>query len=112
VSGFAGTLLSNLLPTSSVAGTVGGGAITTPTGDIVGPAGFATAAHQRPGQDLSAAVQAKAAGRGATQSQMSALISIQRQQLNVLLRLTGQRTHPEATHQRTWQATEMLNTGW
>lgn len=111
-AGFAATLLSNLLPTSAVAGTVGGGAISTPTGDLgPGPADFATAAHKRPGKDLGAAAQV-AAQAGPTSGQFSTLITIQRSQLNVLLRLVGQRTHPEATHQRTWTATEMLNTGW
>jgi hypothetical protein len=36
---------------------------------------------------------------------MSTQIHVQRQMLTVLMRVVAQRTHPEATHQRTTQAT-------
>ena len=100
-SGFAGTLLSNLIPHDVAAGTVGGAAINTSTGafDSIGPAGFATAAHRRPGQDLSDATQTKASARGASMSQMATLITINRHMLQAILRLSSQRAHPEATYQ-------------
>lgn len=93
-SGFAANLLSNLLPTGAVAGTVGGGSISTPTtvpparrgrGDF--PAGVATASA------------ASAAGRGASQGQMAALIAIQREMLAVMMGLKAQRDQPEAVNQ-------------
>jgi TP901 family phage tail tape measure protein len=99
--GFASTLLSNLLPTGTIAGTVGGGGIATPArargaGVVIPPADFATAVHQR-GQQ--AAVTA-GAGRGATAGQMGTLITIARHQSALLSRLVAQRSHPEASTQR------------
>jgi hypothetical protein len=110
-SGFAANVLSNILPASTIAGTVGGG-ISTPAGlgggataaQVKVPAAdFATAVHKRP-QAASATAQG---GRGATAGQMSQLIHIQTQTLHVMMRLVGQGTHPEATHQRRSVAVSM-----
>ncbi len=119
--GFAANVLSNLLPTSAVAGSVGGGAIVTPTGgggggsfDFVGPADFATAVHERPNinGDVSSASQITAGAKGASSGQMNRLIHIQEQML-WLARGGHQRTsHPEAQRAWAYSATEMLNTGW
>jgi chemotaxis protein histidine kinase CheA len=49
-------------------------------------------------------VQTRQAQRGASMSQMSTLIHIQRGMLQVLTRLVAQRTHPEANTQRHQQA--------
>ena len=101
-SGFVANLLSNLLPQGAVAGTVGGGAINTPTA-IPSPE------RTRP-PDVGAGVTAEAAKtstRGASSGQMSALITINRGMLAVLQRIAGQRTHPEATNQRHRQSVEL-----
>jgi hypothetical protein len=105
-SGFAATLLSNLLPTTALAGTVGGGAISTAT--PVPPADFARAAHQRPlGESVSSTQQSRANPRGASQSQMATLIQINRGILVALQHLVGQRTHPEAVKERVRDAVSM-----
>jgi hypothetical protein len=104
-AGFAGTLLSNLIPTSALSGTVGGN-VARPTGatNLAGlgaanPTGGAVAGG------LSSAVQTHTATKGASMGQMATLIHIQRGMLGVLTRLVGQRTHPEATNQKQHTAT-------
>ena len=93
--GFAATLLSNLLPTAAIAGTVGGTAISTPTIQIPHPAGGG------PQVDLSRQAQVSAArDRGVTQAQMGTLIDLTRQMIRVLHSIAGDRQHPEAQHQR------------
>lgn len=99
-SGFAANLLSNILPstvlTGTVAGRTGGGAINTPTNPARTPAAlFSNEAATRTGPG------------GATQGQMSALLTIQRQTLTVLQRISGQRTHPEAVAEKAGQSVSM-----
>lgn len=121
--GFASRLLSNLLPTNLVSGTLTSGpgspSIVTPTTGIAGAAsgavaggvaGGVTGAVGGPGRPpdvgdagLGKAFTRASASKGAgaaSAGQMAALIHIQRQMLTVLLRLTGQNTHPEATQNR------------
>jgi hypothetical protein len=128
-AGFVGNLLSNLIPTNVAAGTVGvgsggGGGIgvaaiaglggPTPRGGTI--PGSATRSGgvrdtfgpRQPdlvGVGARTATQTHVAQKGASMSQMSTLIHVQRQMLVVLQRLVSQRTHPEATHQRSQQAT-------
>lgn len=103
-SGFAANLLSNLLPTSAVAGTVGGAAISTPTGERSRPpdvgAGLGKASAVATGQ------------KGASSGQMSSLIQIQRSMLTVLVRLAGGRSHPEAAAQAARQAADLDIFAW
>jgi hypothetical protein len=109
-AGFAGTLLSNLIPTSAAAGTLGG-SVTRPTGQTnLAGLGAANPAGAPVGRGLSAAVQTHTAQKGASMGQMATLIHIQRGMLGVLTRLVSQRTHPEATHQRSTVATSMDTT--
>jgi hypothetical protein len=110
-SGFAANVLSNILPTDVVAGTVGGSAISTTTPVPRGDSGQI----QRRGQgDFGAgtASATAAGGRGASAGQMSTLISISRQQLAILARLSGRNAHPEATNQRIHEAAAMDFIGW
>jgi hypothetical protein len=106
-AGFAANLLSNLIPTAALAGTVGGTVASTNT--PIPPANFAQSVHQRGkggvAGGVGSAAQTHTAQRGASQSQMATLIHIQRGMLGVLTRLVGQGTHPEASHQRRQQAT-------
>jgi hypothetical protein len=101
--GFASSLLSNILPTSALAGTVGGStslAITTPT----------SPERQRPpdvGAGLGAQAAISASPRAVSASQMGTLIAISRQMLVVLERLSGAKDHPEATSQRIAATTTM-----
>lgn len=134
-AGFVGNLLSNLIPTNVAAGTVGGGAGggggsvaglggPTPKGGVMpvsatpsggGGGGFIDAGPQRPPDTIpanapvssavSTATQTHVAQKGASMSQMSTLIHVQRQMLVVLQRLVSQRTHPEASHQKVHTAT-------
>lgn len=101
--GFAATLLSNLIPTSAAAGTVGGGAISTATGGggtvPLGDSGFVQREGRGDFPGLHGASQIAGAPKGATAGQFALLLHIQRQQLEVLMRLVGQRTHPEARFQ-------------
>jgi hypothetical protein len=92
--GFAATLLGNLLPTSAVAGTVGGGAVATPTTGL-----------------RDASTTAAGAPRGPTGSQMSALIDVQRQSLRFLRRLAGQNEIPSTTHHRAVDDATMAHGG-
>jgi hypothetical protein len=110
-SGFAANVLSNILPTDVVAGTVGGSAISTTTPVPRGDSGVI----QRRGQgDFGAgtASATAAGGRGASAGQMSTLISISRQQLAILAKLSGRQAHPEATNQRIREAAAMDFIGW
>jgi hypothetical protein len=109
-SGFAANLLSNLLPTGAVAGTVGGGSISTPTSqpEAIPAADFARAAHQRPvGSDVTRASQTGTGPKGATSGQMAVLIAINRGILTALGRIAGQGTHPETRNQRIREAASM-----
>ncbi len=112
--GFAANILSNLLPTSAVAGTVGGGAISTATNIGPGPADFATAAHQRgrPIGDLTSTSATTGGPAGVTSGQFSALLHIARAQLVVLQRLAGVSASPEANHQSSWQYQRQWGQQW
>lgn len=107
-AGFAGSLLSNLIPTAALTGTVGGKV------GAAGGGGLATATPVAPPihAGVSAATQTRTAQKGASQSQMETLIHIQRGMLGVLTRLVGQRTHPEANAQRAAQNISMDFVGW
>jgi hypothetical protein len=105
-AGFVGNLLSNLIPTNVAAGTVGGGAGGgIGVSAVAGLGGPVPAGGTHLGSAVSTATQTHVAQKGASMSQMSTLIHVQRQMLTVLMRVVAQRTHPEATHQRTTQAT-------
>ncbi len=112
--GFAANILSNLLPTSAVAGTVGGGAISTATNIGPGPADFATAAHQRgkPIGDLASTSATAGGPAGVSAGQFSALLHIPRAQLVVLQRLAGVSASPEANHQSSWQYQRQWGQQW
>jgi hypothetical protein len=122
-TGFVSNLLSNLLPTSAAAGTVsttgvparsvapsvtpsvsGGGGGVSPTGPSGGGGG--TVIDTDPG-GITKTAQSKATGGGPTTGQMNALIHVERQILHTLLRLVGQRTHPEAVITRAAQSVSM-----
>lgn len=103
-SGFAGTLLSNLIPTSALSGVVGGNVARPTGGTNLAGLGAANPSGTVVG-GIGSAVQTHTAAKGASMGQMATLIHIQRGMLGVLTRLVGQRTHPEATNQKTHTAT-------
>lgn len=104
-SGFVSNLLSNILPSAALAGTVGGGSISTPTS--VGSGNRPTKLDQ----GLHTASQT-GGQRGATAGQLGTLITISRHQLQILMRLAGQRQHPEATNHRIMAAADIDIWGW
>ncbi len=101
-SGFVSNLLSNILPSATLAGTVGGSSISTPTS--VGTGNRQRASFE---QGLHTASQTGGGQRGATAGQLGTLITISRHQLQILMRLVGQRQHPEATNQRIMSAADI-----
>ncbi len=96
-AGFVANLLGNLIPRGATAGLVGGtaGAISTPT-------------IPHPAAALSASAQTAGGPRAVSSGQMATLIHVQMQMLQAILRLTGQRAHPENTYQR-YSAADDLN---
>lgn len=103
-AGFAANLLGNLLPTSAVAGTVGGGGVVTPAG--APPAGTA-----RIDSAINTETQRQSAP-GPSHGQIATLIAISRLQLQVLQRWTktgagSKLGHPEASVQRAAQHAAM-----
>ncbi len=124
-TGFVSNLLSNLVPVSALAGTVGTGAFSTRTPVGGGGGGSPTSASPSGGggggvidfggaaggpdrpdaaADVTTAHATSGGPRGVSAAQMSALITIQRHMLQVLSRMAGARSHPEAAVQRAGQA--------
>lgn len=105
-SGFVANLLGNLLPTTAVAGTVGGGGFVTPAG--------APSSGQRVNTGFASEV-AKATVPGPSHGQLSTLIQIARAQLLILQRgrsAVAKSGHPEAVVQRAAQHAAMDTLPW
>ncbi len=103
---FVGRLLSNLLPTSAVAGTVGGtaAAVSTPTAVVPRPP-----ASTGPGPAVSAAAQVSQGAGGATSGQLATLIILMRQLVGIVGGKKAAPRHPEATYQTYTSSTEMAH---
>jgi len=105
-SGFVANLLGNLLPTTAVAGTVGGGGFVTPAG--------APSSGQRVNTGF-ASEASKATVPGPSHGQLSTLIQIARAQLLILQRgrsAVAKSGHPEAVVQRAAQHAAMDTLPW
>ena len=114
-TGFVANLLGNLLPSASVAGTVGGGQTQATPGILGGgavtPAGAPTTFGGKAIDSKIGADSQKSSTPGPSHGQISTLIDLARAQLRVLQLATkttkGKLSHPEATIERSAQHAAM-----